>query len=158
MNCIINRSSELTSENVEELFSLFLRNMGQFAKKNKFFESIKTEFYKEKWINDILNEERLLSFRFYDNEILAGYILIIIKENENFVHEFQIDESYQGDGKTFKEMILVTVSNIPNQNDYTGNIWFVNEKSRNVFKHLGAKFIDDQYKIEREILNKWIKK
>lgn len=156
MECVVRKNSEITLEKAEELFQIFINNMSKYADMNSFFKGIKTEQYKDKWINDVLNNDKLSSYEYYENDNLVGYILIIFLDNENYIHEFEIDSKYQGDGKTFKEMVKNTIDLIDNNNDFSGDIWFINKKSRNVFKHIGASFVDDKYIASRDVLLRWI--
>ena len=94
----------------------------------------------------------------YFEDVLAGFIFIIVTSDENFVREFHVDKKYQGDGKTFYQMINFAVSNLSNENDFTGDIWLINEKSKAVFKHLGARFDDKKYRISSANLKKWMNK
>lgn len=156
MKCVCNKSSELSYEDVNKLYEMFKDNMAKFAEKLNLYKCIYVDSYKEKWINDTLKDENLLCFRYYYEEDLAGFIFIIVNEDENFVREFHVDKKFQGDGKTFYQMIKLAVSDISNENDYTGDIWMINDKSKAVFKHIGAKFDDKKYRISSNHLKEWL--
>ena len=55
-------------------------------------------------------------------------------------------------------MIVFAVSSLSNSNDFTGDIWLLNNKSKDVFRHIGARFDDKKYRISLENLKKWINK
>ena len=65
---------------------------------------------------------------------------------------------WQGSYLSFYQMINSAVSNLSNENDFTGDIWLINEKSKAVFKHLGARFDDKKYRISSANLKKWMNK
>ena len=59
MNFVCNKSSELAYEDVEKLYELFKDNMAKFAEKLDIYKCIYVDSYKEKWINDTLNNDNL---------------------------------------------------------------------------------------------------
>ena len=142
----------------EKMFEIFLNNMRHYAEKNPLYASILKEEYKEKWIKNIMENANVKDFLYYENGELIAFITIKVSETEQYVNDFHIIPRYQGDGSTFKNMILGALPHLDMSKEFTGDIWMLNNHSRDVFKHLGAKFENDKYRINFENLKKWIDK
>ena len=97
MENIIRNSKTITRLELERLYSIYADN----------FPDNKQEM--NPWIDEIITEPDILYSMFYDNDKLAGYIIIYLRETENYIREFEIAKEYQNNGTTFKDMIKETI-------------------------------------------------
>ena len=159
MKCIEKTSKELSLDEMNRLFDLFIANMDEFIKTNSLYKGTDKPEFRNDWIKDILEDENGRVYQYYsDDDKFVGFIVASIRENENFIKEFHIEPEFQGNGKTFYEMTARVVLTIHNNNDFTGFIWGNNQHSRDVFRHLGAKFDGDVFRVSRDVLMNYFKK
>lgn len=148
MELICKKNTELTREEVEFLYKIYFNNISPilkvFKRKNMVYG---TEKHKEEWINDTLTDETLRCFEFFDNGKFVGFVLGKLKEDENYVREFHITDEYKSDGNTFKTMIKMMIPYSQPNKEFTGRIWRENEDAIVKFTSLGAKLINEKYRI-----------
>lgn len=156
METIVKSNLELSHEEANQLFDMFLDNMKKFAEMNKVYSSILTDEYRKKWIDNTLDNNNNKIIMFYDNNLLIGFIVVEENDTENFIRDFQIVKSHQNDGETFKNMIIEGVKRLDTSKEFSGDIWMFNSHSRDVFKHIGAKFEDGKYRLSFDLLKKWL--
>lgn len=155
MQMIVRKTKEKRREEIEKLFDIFLENMKEFAT-NAWYASILTPEYRENWINEVINDDNIIVFIYSVDSNIMAFICIKVSEKENFVKDFQIVGSYQHDGQTFKNMIVDAIKHLDLSKEFTGEIWMLNNHSRDVFKHLGAKFEDGKFRLSSLGLANWL--
>ena len=68
---IINKNQQtITREDLEKIYEIYYKN----TTIEEFSLIISQKNHKEKWINDIISNPKLLCSMFYDNNVLIGYI------------------------------------------------------------------------------------
>lgn len=156
MKTVYKKNNELKYDEVEKLYNLFEENMKKVSD-GTFYIHTFNDVYKKKWIDETLNDDNLIALIFYNDEDIAGFLFILLLESENFIREFQISPKYQGDGSTFYSMICTAVPYLDKTKELCGDIWMVNKKSQEVFRHLGARVnADGKYHLDIDTLASWI--
>ena len=146
MENIIRNSKTITRLELERLYSIYADN----------FPDDKQEM--NHWIDEIITEPDVLYSMFYDNDKLAGYIIIYLRETENYIREFEIAKEYQNNGTTFKDMIKETIHYTNTDNMFTGIILPNNEEAKGVFRRIGAIAVDGKYSVPADRLIKLLDK
>ena len=154
MNIICKNNNDITREELNELYDIYLDNIPREAKVDDHYKFIMDEDYRNKWINEIINEPNLLCCKYYNEKELIGYIIIFLKEKENYIREFEIISKYQNDGTTFKEMVKLALPFTNIQNNYTGKILHYNIDAKSAFRSLGALPKDGKYFASYDTINK----
>lgn len=155
MECFCIRNIDYESQDFKRCYEIFYNNMKKIAN-NGFYDLFVVDI--EKWKMDLMRKNP--TFLIYKNgEEIVGYIIVLEKEDDNFIYEYQIESKYQGDGSTFNRMIFEGIKNIDINKGFSGKIWAVNDKSKKVFEHLGAKFDDNScyYHLDAETLKEKMK-
>ena len=129
---IINKNNlSITNEELEKLYLIYYDNVSS--------DDIKyVNNDKEEWINEIKSFSNTNYYLFYDNNYLIGYIIIYPKDDSNYIREFEIIKNYQNDGKTFIDMIRMTLPYTDTNKAYEGRILSYNDTAKMSFKRVGA--------------------
>lgn len=150
---ILKKSSELTIDDFNSMYNILIKNLKQI-----FIDFKENPNDKKMWIDSIKNNEYMFVIT-YDKGKLSGFLEYVVKGNECFLSEIQIDDEHKGDKKTFKSLINKFYLNIIPNTIIKANINDENDKSKSVFTHIGMKKIDNKkYKISYKDLEKYIKK
>ena len=150
------RNKDISDEFANELFNMFLETMGTMAENSQSYKGIFTDEFKKNWINKLKTNENEKVLLVYDDSKLAAFVIVLELENETFIQDFHIKKEYQGDGKTFRFIISEGAKNVDITKELTGDIWIVNGHSRDVFKHIGARFEDGKFRLKFDVLAKWL--
>ena len=138
MRIVCKKNNELTREELEVLYDVYSRSIKEVSIDEDDYSQVRTLNYKNTWINDLKNNDRLLCALYYDESTFVGYILISLNEDLNYIIDFQITKNYQGDGITFKQMIKLVLPFTNTNKKYAGKIITYNSHARNSFKSIGA--------------------
>ena len=150
------KSNDISDDLANELFDIFLETMGPIAENSKSYKGIFTDKFKDDWLYKLKNNEDEKVLLVYEDSKLVAFVIVLELENETFIQDFHIKKEYQKDGKTFKFIISEGAKNIDITKELTGDIWIVNGHSRDVFKHIGAKFEDGKFRLKFDVLAKWL--
>lgn len=145
--------NNLSNKDLKEMFEIIYTNM---LKINP-IDGNKLDIY-ETWKNNILSNEELITCIFKDKNVYA-YIQYILEENVCCICEIEIEEKYQHDHKTFKELLknLIINANINQDSTIYGNINSNNKHSIEVFTNIGFKNTkNNRYEIDGLSLITWI--
>lgn len=153
----IKSNKELTKDYLEELYKIFEENM-KVVSKGTIYETTFTNDYKNYWIDNILSNDNLKVISFYDNNVFIGY-LIVIEEDDIFIHEFQLIKEYQGDGKSFRYVVKTVLDLYNNGKIFHGRIWKSNLKAMIVFRTMGAIINEkDEFELTYSQAKDWYEK
>ncbi len=159
MELIVKRNTELTREEVEELFKIYFENitpiLDVYKSRAKIYD---TNEHREEWITGVLTDNTLRCFKFVENNKLIGFILIEFLENENFIFDFDIIDEYKSDGITFNKMIELAFPYCQEGKEFTGIIWRENENALMKFKSIGALLINKKYRLSYDKVKEMIEK
>lgn len=155
MECLCIRDMDYESDVFKKCYEIYYNNMKKIAN-NGFFDIFVADI---DGLKNTLMPKNPTFLIYKDGEEIAGYIIVIEKEDDNFIHEYQIASKYQGDGTTFNYMVLEGIKHVDINKGFSGKIWAVNDKSKRVFQHLGAKFDDNScyYHLDAETLKEKLK-
>ena len=156
INLVCKKNSELSMDEVIDLFNIYYKNILPYIDKYKKDKEYSTIEYKNNWINYVINRDNLLCFKYYDDNKLIGFIVLRLLEEETYISDFNIIEEYQDDGYTFKEMIKLAFPKCPVNKKITGRILAENHNARLTFSSLGAVLRNKKFVISYEQLRKWI--
>ena len=145
MKNVIKTNKSITRVELEELYAMYAENLFEGAEKKEM----------NPWIDEIIAEPDILYSLFYsESEKLAGYIIIYLREKENYVREFEVNKEFQNDGVTFKYMIRETLPNTNTDNVFTGRILPHNDEAKGAFKRMGALGKEGIYEVTAERIMK----
>lgn len=150
------KTSELTREQIGQLYDLCYSNLSPKMIKSNHYSELSTPEYKEKWIDEIKNKENAVYLEFFDDSNFVGFTIIYLNPDENFVREFQIIKEYQDDGKSFKEMVRLALPSTNKNNIYTGIIFDDNNGAKNAFRSLGVGMRGGKYQVTYDMLVKML--
>ena len=156
---VVNKKTNLLSrEETSDLFDVCYNNLPNTVLNSKNYSELSTSNYKEEWINEIINEENGICLIYSNGERFVGFVIIYLRESENFIREFQILKEFQDDGKTFYEMIKLALPFTDTSKIYTGIIYEENRSAIKSFKNLGVGIIKGKYQIKYDLLKKMLDK
>ena len=147
MRFVCKKNNELTNEELEVLYDVYSQSIKEISIDEDDYSHVRTLNYKNTWINDIKNNNRLICAEYYDGSTLVGYILVSLNDEYNYIIDFQITRNYQGDGVTFKEMIKLLLPFTNTNKKYVGKILTYNSHARNSFKSIGALSKNGMYEV-----------
>ena len=146
MESIIKNNRTVTRLELEQLYFIYADNLIEGVEKKEM----------NSWIDEIIQEPNIFYSMLYDNDKLAGYMIIYLREKENYIREFEIAKEYQNNGVTFKELIKETLPYTDSDKIYTGRILGHNEEAKGVFRRIGAIVVDGKYQVTYDRLMKMI--
>ena len=145
MKNVIKNNNSITRIELEELYFMYAENLFEGAEKKEM----------NPWIDEIIAEPNIMYSMYYsESGTLAGYIVLYLRENENYVREFEINKKFQNDGVTFKYMVKELIPHVEQDKKFTGRILPHNEEAKGVFKRFGAMVKDGVYEATPEMILK----
>ena len=130
------KNNEVDTSKLNELYSIFETNM-KIVSEGTIYETIFTDDYKEKWIEDIKNNESMSILLFYnDINKIVGY-LIIEDKDVNYVREFQIVEENRNEDLIL-DMAESLITYFNNGKDFVGRVWRDDLRGQLLFVQMGA--------------------
>ena len=136
---IVNKNNiSISNDDIKNMFEIYYGNLPETKKNNM-------QITKEEMAKELVQSNNLLCSMFYDNGKLIGYIIMYLREDENFIREFEIVKEYQHDGKTFINMIKMALPYTDIRKKYTGIIYNDNYNAKMAFKRVGALIKDKKY-------------
>jgi len=152
MKIIVKNSVELSEHDFEKLYNVFKDNMTDISDGVTDF----SDKYKRKWIDNLLNNNKLVCL-YYDGNDLLGYIFLHITDTENHVSEFQIVKKYQHLNNNFREMIKLAIPYLNQDLPCTFTIWKSNIKMMSIVRMMGANINNNgKFEISVSDVNKWL--
>lgn len=159
MELICKNNNDITKQELEILFSMYLYNSNKIAQgKRHFNKANNSTEYKENWINGLLKNDKNKYLICVENGNLIGFTIVSLEEKENYINDFQIIESYQHDGRTFRFLVEALLNNSNPDNDFKGRIWSENDNAKIVFKSMGALIVDGKYQLSYKKAKEWFEK
>lgn len=156
MDILYKRNIDLSEDELEALYNLHYSNVEKFADEYKKYSFLRTQEYKNKWINDVKKNNDLICVACVVNGFLIGFLLLILKKEENYIREFHIAKNYQKDGKTFRMIVEKTFQISQVNKDFTGRIWSDNNEAKRIFRSMGAFLSDGKYVASYDNVRRWI--
>ncbi len=130
------KNNEVDTSKLNELYSIFEKNM-KIVSEGTIYETTFTDDYKEKWIEDIKNNESMSILLFYnDINKIVGY-LIIEDKDVNYVREFQIVEENRNEDLIL-DMAESLITYFNNGKDFVGRVWRDDLREQLLFVQMGA--------------------
>ena len=152
---IYSYENKITIEKYKKIYKILTNN---FYKNNE--EIIKDEKYNN-WVNVILNTPNYYIVTYTINNEIASFICYIYIDEGLMLSEVQIKKEYQGKFGILKKMLkyICEICDKDKSKYVLGTINDKNEKSKQVFTHIGFKKEKGiLYKIPIENLIEWINK
>lgn len=153
MKIICKKNVELTDEELELFYDLYVSNLDENVRKEY---SVYSDENKKIWINNIKDNNQLFCAEYFEENEFVGYIMIVLYEKENYVQEFEIVKKFQGDGKSFKNMVKLILPFTNTKNVYTGLIYDYNHHAKKVFKSIGAVPDHNKYVVDYDRLVRFV--
>ena len=148
--------NKIPKDKYDKIYKILVENENIITNK----DNSSKEMY-DKWVNMISNTKDYNILLCYKDNIIVGFIAFMYLDIGLMLSEIQIKKEYQSKYNILKNM-LKELLNVSDKNKYEylyGTISSHNEKSRNVFTHIGFKNEKGiLYKIKYDDLFKWIKK
>lgn len=149
MEIVTYKGLDITKEILKPLYELNILNM-------KKVDSEIAVYSEEVWSNNFLNNETQIVIIAIDDDKIAGFALMDLRDRENYVNDIQINEAYQKDGTTFNSIIKKLFENGTFNLCFTGKIWKDNQKAKDIFKKMGVYSFGDNVVLTYENAKKWV--
>lgn len=134
-------------------------DMFKIIKENLLIKNIQPteeDFYT--WQENLKNNKLINTLVLHIGPTLAGYLQYTVDDDNIFINEIQISSKYQGDGYTFRKLMMELLKN-KNFGCVKLNINPDNKQSISVFTGIGFKTKNNKlYIINKEKLDLWLNK
>lgn len=141
------------------MFELYKYNIKDITDNNKpTLKFYSTDDCKEKWIKEVLENNNLICLECVESGYLIGFVFLVLNEDENYIMEFHIINSYQHDGRTFRYIANGIVNASQPGKEFTGRIWSENYSAQKIFKSMGALLKDGKYRLSYNKVKEWLEK
>lgn len=150
-NVIQKKSAELTKKDLEKMLFLVTDNTSRYVP-----NFTVTEDDINLW-NDSIKNSDYYFILLYENQEVVGYLEYAFTDKNAYIAELELSDQCKGDNYSFKTLIEEFYYSIDNKYNIRCKIHKNNQKSQEVFTHIGMKKTGEKlYEMSYDDLEKYV--